>query len=164
MLVPNATNGPTTGTFRTRAKDPNAGQRLAQETGPLEEWRPNTQELIRGIEDDQLRRREEARLQHVVVSQILVVGVHVFTADLPNRRTSTTLSYKTGGQILSTKAPVGRRRSTWKSRHGRQRKQSWMRTIRMPLCSMIERKQESVTTDVFVRRYRSAMGRYVFHH
>lgn len=92
MLVPNATNGPTTGTFRTRAKDPNAGEQLAQETGPLEEWLPNTQELVRGIEDDQVRRREEARWQHVAVSQILAVGAHVYTANSPHRRKSTTVS------------------------------------------------------------------------
>jgi hypothetical protein len=143
MLVPNATNGPTIGTFRTRAKDPTTGERLAQKTGPLEEWRPNTQDLVRGIEDDQVRRREEARLQHVVVSQILTMGVHVYTADSPHRRTSTTASYKTGGQILSTKVPVGRKCSSWKNRHGRRRKRSWMRTTRMLLCSMIELNQGS---------------------
>lgn len=142
MLVPNATNGPTTGTFRTRAKDRTTGERLAQETSPLEEWHPDTQELVRVIEDDQARQREEARWQHVAVNQTLTVGVHVYTANLPHLRTSTIASYKMGGQILSTKVPVGRRCLSWKSRHGRRRKQLWTRTIRMPLCSMIERKQE----------------------
>jgi hypothetical protein len=164
MLVPNAINGPTTGAFRTRAKDRATGERLAQETGPLEEWSPNTQELVRGFEDDQVRQREEARWQHVAVSQIFTVGVHVYTTNSPHRRASTTVSYEMGGQILSTKVLVGRKCSSWKSRHGRQRKRSWMRTIRMPLCSMIERKQESATTDVFVSRYHSVMAHYVFHH
>lgn len=67
MLVPNAINGPTTGTFRTRAKDRLTGEQLAQETGTLEEWRPELQELVRGIEDDQVRQRDEYRWQHVVV-------------------------------------------------------------------------------------------------
>jgi len=67
MLVPNAINGPTTGTFRSRAKDRLTGERLAEETGPLEEWRPNVQELVQGIEDDQMRQHDEASWQHVGV-------------------------------------------------------------------------------------------------
>jgi hypothetical protein len=138
MLVPNAINGPTTGAFRTRARDRATGERLAQETGPLEEWRPDMQELVRGFEDDQAKQHEEARLQHVVVSQIPTVGVHVYTANSLHRRTSTTVSYATGGQILSTKAPVGRRCLSWKNKHGRRRKLLWTRTTRMPRCLMIE--------------------------
>jgi hypothetical protein len=70
MLVPNAVNGPTTGTFRTRAKDRLRGERLAQETGPLEEWRPDMQQLVQSVEDGQVRQRDEARWQHVAVGQI----------------------------------------------------------------------------------------------
>jgi len=68
MLVPNAINGPTTGTFRTRARDRLTGEELAQKTGPLEEWHPDIQELIQGIEDGQMRQRDKARWQHVAVS------------------------------------------------------------------------------------------------
>jgi hypothetical protein len=138
MLVPNEVNGPTTGIFRTRAKDRLAGERLAQETGPLEEWRPDMRELVRGIEDDQVRQRDEARWQHVVVSQILTVAVHVLTAKCSFLRTSTIVSYNMGGQNPSTRALAGWQCSSWKSRHGRWRKRSWTRTIRMPHCLMTE--------------------------
>jgi hypothetical protein len=69
MLVPSAMNGPTTGTFRTRAKDRFAGERFAQDTSPLEEWRPDMHNLVQHIEDDQVRRRDEARWEHVAVSR-----------------------------------------------------------------------------------------------
>ena len=63
----------------------------------------------------------------------------MLTANLSYPRTSTIAFYNMGGQTLSIKAPVGSRCSTWKSRHGVWRKQSWTRTIRMPHCLMIER-------------------------
>ena len=109
MLVPNAIDGPTTGTFRTRAKDRLVGERLAQETGPLEEWHPNTQELVQDIENAQVRQREDARWQHVVVSRTFLTreAVHVLTADSSRARTSTIVSFDTAGQTLSTKAIVG---------------------------------------------------------
>jgi hypothetical protein len=138
MLVPNAINGPTTGTFRTRAKDRLTGARLAQETGPLEQWHPDVQGLVHSIEDDQVRQREEARWGHVAVSQNVHMGTHALIANSPHRRTSTTVSYETGGQIRSTKALAERRCSSWKNRHGRWRKQSWKRTILMLHYSMIE--------------------------
>lgn len=140
MLVPSAINGPATGTFRTRAKDRRTGERLAQETDPLEEWHPDLQALVHGIEDDQARQREEARWGHVAVSRKLSAATHVLTANSPNPRTSTTILYDTGGQIPSIKARVERKCSNSKSRHGRWRKQKWTRTIQMLHCSMIERK------------------------
>lgn len=123
MLVPSAINGPTTGTFRTRAKDRLTGERLAQETLPLEEWHPDLQALVHGIEDDQARQREEARWRHVAVCWNLPVAIHALTANSPIPRTSTTVFYDTGGRIPSTKAPAERMCSKWKSRHGRWRKQ-----------------------------------------
>jgi len=68
MLVPNIRNGPTTGTFHTRATDRVTGERLAKETSPLEEWRPNVQKLVKPVDDDQVNQRSIARWQHVVVS------------------------------------------------------------------------------------------------
>lgn len=123
MLVPNAINAPTIGTFRTRAKDRLTGEKLVQETGPLEEWRPNAQELVQGIEDDQARQREEARWGRVAVSQIPPVSIHVSTANSPHRRTSTTVSCEVVGQIPLTRAHAGMRYSNWKSKHGQWRKQ-----------------------------------------
>lgn len=70
MLVQNAVNGPATGTFRTRAIDRLAGDRLAKETSPPEEWLPDMQDLVRHIEDEQMRQREGARWQHVAVSRV----------------------------------------------------------------------------------------------
>ena len=110
MLVPNAINGPTAGTFRTRAKDRITSERLVQEIGPLEEWHPDTQELVQGIEDAQVRQREETRWQHVVVSRTFLPrreAVRVLTAELSHPRTSTIVSYDTAGQAPSTKAAVG---------------------------------------------------------
>ena len=107
MLVPNAINGPTTGTCRTRAKDRLTGDRLAQETGPLEEWYPDMQELVQSIEDKQMRRCEEARWLHVAVSWISFGAVNVSTANPSYSRTSTIASYATDGQTLSTKTPAG---------------------------------------------------------
>lgn len=72
MLVLNIIGGPTTGSFLTRARNPLSAERLAQETGPLEEWHPEMQELVQGIEDDQVRQREIARWQHVAVSQTYI--------------------------------------------------------------------------------------------
>jgi len=68
MLVPSAMNGPTTGSFLTRAKDRLTGERLAEETGPLEELRADVRDLVQHTEDDLMRQHNEARWQHVVVS------------------------------------------------------------------------------------------------
>ena len=107
MLVPNAINGPTTGTFHTRAKDRLTGERLAHETGPLEEWHPDTQDLINGSEDDQARQRDQARWLHVAVSWIVPVAVVVLVVNsFVFCRTSIIVSFDMGGLIRLTRAPV----------------------------------------------------------
>jgi hypothetical protein len=75
MLVPNISAGPTTGTFHTRAKNQATGEQLVLETGPLEEWCPDMQEWVRGIEDDEARQCSIARWQHVAVSKSHIVAV-----------------------------------------------------------------------------------------
>lgn len=112
MLVPNAINGPTTGTFRTRATDRLAGERLAKETSLPEEWLPDTQELVQHIEDEQMRQREGARWQHVVVRRMSPEAKDVSSANPSYSRMSTIASYAMDGQTLSTKRPVRRRCSS----------------------------------------------------
>jgi hypothetical protein len=80
MLVPSIFGGPTTGTFHTRAKNQATGEQLALETGPLEEWCPDMQELVQGIEDEEARQCSIAHWQHVAVSQSHIVAVHLLKA------------------------------------------------------------------------------------
>jgi hypothetical protein len=70
MLVPNLIGQPTTGTFYSRVRNRLGGERLAQETGPLEEWYPDIQELTQRIEDDGMKQHHAARWRHTAVSGI----------------------------------------------------------------------------------------------
>lgn len=68
MLVPNAINGPTAGTFHSRADNRLEAERLAQESGPFEEWQPDIRDVTACIEDSEMRQLQAARLQHKSVS------------------------------------------------------------------------------------------------
>jgi hypothetical protein len=70
MLVPNLIGKPTTGNFYSRVESRLEGERLAQETGPLEEWHPDIQELTRWIEDEGMKQHHAARWRHTAVSGI----------------------------------------------------------------------------------------------